>query len=233
MHQLLAQAGFFGVACLGFVKVDRELISALVERWRPETHTFHMPIGEVTITLQDVTALIGLKAEGKPVVGDTNLDWYEECERLLGRRPEETDINGQRLRLKWLKDNFLQVDENVGPEELLIYARAYILLLLGGKLFGDSSSQYVHLMFLPLLENFDDTYTYSWGSAVLAFLYRELCRCGNPKKKDIGGCVQLICLWAWERFKPIAPIIRKTHPERQWVVQLQEELPSLPPIGSK
>jgi len=61
LHQLLAQAGFFGVACLGFVKVDRELISALVERWRPETHTFHMPIGEVTITLQDVTALIGLK----------------------------------------------------------------------------------------------------------------------------------------------------------------------------
>ena len=40
---LLQQAGFYGVARLGFISLDWHLITAFVERWRPETHTFHLP----------------------------------------------------------------------------------------------------------------------------------------------------------------------------------------------
>ena len=44
---------------------DIALIRALVERWRPETNTFHFPFGEMTITLEDVYMLMGLPISGR------------------------------------------------------------------------------------------------------------------------------------------------------------------------
>ncbi|CAN1255488.1 Serine/threonine-protein phosphatase 7 long form homolog, partial [Linum perenne] len=46
---------------------DPELITALVERWRPETNTFHLYGGEATITLEDVHFITGLSVDGLPV----------------------------------------------------------------------------------------------------------------------------------------------------------------------
>ncbi|KAI5670637.1 hypothetical protein M9H77_11001 [Catharanthus roseus] len=40
----------------GYIRLDHTLITALVERWRPETHTFHLTCGEVSITLPDLDA---------------------------------------------------------------------------------------------------------------------------------------------------------------------------------
>ena len=63
------------------VKLDRSLLSALVDRWRPETHTFHLPCGEMAPTLQDVAMLLGLSitgdAVGPRVVPST---WLEDLE---------------------------------------------------------------------------------------------------------------------------------------------------------
>ncbi|KAL8520216.1 hypothetical protein ACS0TY_010942 [Phlomoides rotata] len=60
--------GFYGPARCGYMKLDRHLITALVERWRPETHTFHFPVGEVIITLQDAAIIWGLSIEREPVI---------------------------------------------------------------------------------------------------------------------------------------------------------------------
>ncbi|KAK9997867.1 hypothetical protein SO802_017470 [Lithocarpus litseifolius] len=68
-------------------EIDHCLISALVERWRPETHTFHLPHGEMSITLEDVEVILGLPIDGEVLVGPTTVvdgDWRQLCVALLG-----------------------------------------------------------------------------------------------------------------------------------------------------
>jgi hypothetical protein len=43
---------------------DAPLIAVFMDRWRPETHTFHSPIGEMTLILEDATMLGGLPCAG-------------------------------------------------------------------------------------------------------------------------------------------------------------------------
>ncbi|KAH1189112.1 Serine/threonine-protein phosphatase 7 long form [Glycine max] len=59
----LRQSGFYWIMKIGYLKINASLITTLIERWRPETHTFHMRCRECTITLQDVSILLGLRAE--------------------------------------------------------------------------------------------------------------------------------------------------------------------------
>ncbi|MBA0851557.1 hypothetical protein Goshw_022084 [Gossypium schwendimanii] len=55
IENYLREAGFWHVANIGWrYKLDPKLISAFIERWRPETHTFHLPFEECTITLKDM-----------------------------------------------------------------------------------------------------------------------------------------------------------------------------------
>jgi hypothetical protein len=39
---------------------DAPLIAAFMDRWRPKTHTFHFPVGEMTLSLEDAAMLGGL-----------------------------------------------------------------------------------------------------------------------------------------------------------------------------
>ena len=71
-------------------EIDHCLISAVVERWRLETHTFHLPHGEMSIILQDVEVIYGLPIEGEVLVGPTAVvdgDWSQLCMKLLGFTP--------------------------------------------------------------------------------------------------------------------------------------------------
>uniref|UniRef100_A0A453J5B5 Aminotransferase-like plant mobile domain-containing protein n=1 Tax=Aegilops tauschii subsp. strangulata TaxID=200361 RepID=A0A453J5B5_AEGTS len=40
-------------------------IAALTDRWRPETHSFHLALGEMTVTLEDIAMISGLPIEGR------------------------------------------------------------------------------------------------------------------------------------------------------------------------
>ena len=64
-------------------EIDHNLITAFIKRWRPKTHTFHLPHGETTISLQDVEVLLGIPINGEAIVGTTDKTWSTECENLL------------------------------------------------------------------------------------------------------------------------------------------------------
>ena len=83
-----------------------------------------------------------------------------QCYTLLGVVLEDTDIFGQRLRLSWLSEHFSLLELDADVEAVHRYTRAFMLQLIGGFLLVDKSNNMVHLMFLPLLEDFSVTGTY-------------------------------------------------------------------------
>ncbi|KAL5193167.1 Serine/threonine-protein phosphatase 7 long form [Glycine soja] len=203
---LLRQSGFYWIMKMGYLKINSSLITALIERWRPETHTFHLRCGEATITLQDVSVLLGLHTEGAPLIGQTNLDWAKLCEELLGVRPQEGELQGNVVKLSWLTHHFSEINIHDGNvEQLQRFTRAWILRFIGGVLFVDKSSSKVSLRYLQFLRDFEQCSTYAWGPAVLAYLYREMCSATDYKIKSIGGMCILIQMWAWERCTTLAP----------------------------
>ncbi|KAH1220889.1 Serine/threonine-protein phosphatase 7 long form [Glycine max] len=195
----LRQSGFYWIMKMGYLKINVSLISDLIERWRPETHTFHMRCGECTNTLQDVSVLLGIRVDGLPLIGPTNLDWADLCEELLGVRPQEGEIKGSVVKLSWLAHYFTQINNDDDEEQVRRFARAWILRFIGGVLFVDKSSNKVSLRYLQFLRDFEDCGTYAWGAAVLRFLYREMCSATDYKTKSIGGMCILLEMWAWER----------------------------------
>ena len=213
------EAGLSGLYGIPFIPLDHALITALVERWRPETHTFHLPHGEMTITLEDMEVMMGLPIEGLPVVGKIDMKWKDECESLLGVTPppsipkpnqNKSVLDGSRIKLKWLADHFrAPLPENASENLVQQYARYYILELLGGSLFMDTSGGRVSLMFLQFLDPISDAKKYSWGSAALAWLYRQLCNATHLEAKQIGGPLILVQLWAFARFPHMFPKMKQ------------------------
>ena len=195
--QCLLRAGFYGVYRIGHIRLDHPLITALVERWRTETHTFHFPTGEATVTLQDVSVLYGLRIDGRAVTGlDPSLtteQWIALCAELLGVAPTPADLQAGRVRVRWLSEHFQgDFPDDAADELVQQHARAYILWLIGGVLLPDKSQNLVKLMYLPLLRDIEEIGQYSWGSAALAWLYRMLCRAAQVGTREIGGPLVLL-----------------------------------------
>ncbi|XP_016690702.2 protein MAINTENANCE OF MERISTEMS-like [Gossypium hirsutum] len=189
----LEQARFGSAALIRSSDVRYDLISALVKRWRSETHTFHFLCGECTVTLEDVAIQLGLPIDGSLVTGVSSFtDPAALCYELLGDSPGDGEKNFTGLQFTWLKAKFGQLSATATEGELMCAARAYIMHIVGGVIMSDANNDKVHLMYLPLLADLSTVSSYSWGSAVLAMLYQELCRVTNPDVVDMGGCFPLL-----------------------------------------
>ncbi|KAM3287490.1 hypothetical protein P3S67_020920 [Capsicum chacoense] len=179
--------------------IDRSLITSLVERWRPETHTFHFRTGEATITLQDIEVLYGLPVNGAPVLGiettRTIGDWQNICQRLLGFVLSLWDFSSSFLKVSALKAHMLsepQLSDMATQEIVNQKARCYMFWMIAGTMMADTSSSYLKLMYLPMLEDVNAIGSYSWGSATLAYLYHFLCKSSQSIQNEIAGFLPLL-----------------------------------------
>ncbi|XP_061356058.1 serine/threonine-protein phosphatase 7 long form homolog [Gastrolobium bilobum] len=113
----LMQAGFYHIMRLRNHEIDHALVSALVERWRPETRTFHMTMGEVSITLEDVHHLLGLPTDGEVVSGRHRRHPFRQIiSGFLGVNPQASrDLSGGLLGLHFLRERFQHYGGHTNP----------------------------------------------------------------------------------------------------------------------
>lgn len=172
-----------------------------MERQSPQTNIFYLPVGEMAVTLQDVTINLGLNIGG-PTLMDLNIvgqgrrwvTWPNCYDKLLRGHlvadivyidPQHLHITmtfkmGQTaaqacmpLRLiRWRFCRESYMDLRV--DELIRHLCAYVLFLLGSFLLLDTLGSEVHLQYLPFLKGLDEFITLSIGRVVLAYLYQEL-----------------------------------------------------------
>lgn len=55
-------------------RANMDLLTALAERWHSETCTFHLPMGEMTVTLEDVYRILHIPIDGELIPYDRDGD---------------------------------------------------------------------------------------------------------------------------------------------------------------
>ncbi|CAN1345536.1 Protein MAIN-LIKE 2 [Linum perenne] len=155
----------------------KELVTALVERWWSETNTFHLVASEATITLEDVEVLTGLPTTGSLVlVSPDERPVTEINEQWLGVAPPPSAIQGRTVRVSWVKRLFDCLPDGAPAEVVTFHARAYTWVLVAGVLLTDRNGDHIQVHILHLIGDQRVASTHSWGSAVLAWLYKVMGR---------------------------------------------------------
>jgi hypothetical protein len=89
----ICHVGFLPLAQLinhSLLLMDAVALMALVYRWCSETHTFHLPFGEITVTLQDVAMILGLPIDDTPICGMvSSAGWRDSVGQAIGLRPPD------------------------------------------------------------------------------------------------------------------------------------------------
>ncbi|WVZ62972.1 hypothetical protein U9M48_012658 [Paspalum notatum var. saurae] len=183
----------------GLPPLDPALLTALVDRWRPETHTL-----EMTITLEDTAMILVLSMNVRPqcVAGSSSgFVWYSTT-GACGKGPcHLINVNctvhcrkTSGVTTGWLRQHFGVCPADAGPAVVERHARAWLWYLLACFL-------------LPILDQpWAAIATYSWAFCTLGHMYRQLCDgCQRREKSSsIGGCLYLLQEWAFEDSRPTA-----------------------------
>ncbi|XP_028236908.1 protein MAIN-LIKE 2-like [Glycine soja] len=180
---LVAGTGLSPLIACSIDTGDQGLLSTFGERWHRETSSFHLPVGELTITLDDVSSLLHLL-----VIGDLHAfeplhvdDAVQMLVDLLMVSPESARVEtaqcrGPYVRLQWVCDIY---ERRCQAGHWTAAARAYLRHLLGCTLFANKSATIVHVVYLEALRDLSMTERYTWGVAALYWIYEHFSSVAN------------------------------------------------------
>ncbi|XP_028184671.1 protein MAIN-LIKE 1-like [Glycine soja] len=171
---LIAGTGLSPLIACSVDTGNRGLLSAFVEGWHRETSSFHLPVGELTITLDDVSSLLHL-----PVIGD-----------LHAFEPLHVDDAVQMLV------DLLMVSPESARAETVQCHGLYICL--------QWSATNVHVVYLEALRDLSMTERYAWGVAALVHMYDQLNDASMSHSRQLGDYITLLQCWIYEHFPSVA-----------------------------
>ncbi|KAJ1412149.1 Aminotransferase-like, plant mobile domain [Sesbania bispinosa] len=154
--------------------VDMSLLSTFAERWHRDICSFHLSIGEITITLDDVSSLLHL-----PII--------DHLVSLPAMSKEEANMMLVSLLRVSHRYAWAETEGNLD-----VVARAYLLHLVGCKNFADNSATLVRVGYLELFRDLAMVGTFAWGAVALAFLYENLKDASFYSTGQITGYMTLL-----------------------------------------
>ncbi|CAL1413774.1 unnamed protein product [Linum trigynum] len=203
VENLVRASNLYHLSSCMMHSVDYPLLEAFIERWQPDTNTFHMPFGEMTITLHDVSFLLQIPVDGEllaaPAKGDPS--FVSGIVDLLGI-PDKNAVAARGIR--WYDGGGMLVDEAMtrlhAREDGDAEARCYLMCLIGSTLFVDKSSDRVRGWLYSYFRDLQMVSKYAWGAGALAWMYRQLGRSSRAGSKGFSGCLTLLQAWIYEYF---------------------------------
>ncbi|KAF8410706.1 hypothetical protein HHK36_003240 [Tetracentron sinense] len=194
------------------IRRDSSLFFGLAELWCPETNTFIFPWGEATMTLEDMLILGGFSVLGKPVCSPLESRELEEIEEEMieEHRRVGSGKSKKAAHQAWM-NHFMESGSKL--EHM-----AFLSLWLSRYVFPafpfDTTRKGVFLIAINLARGTQ----MALAPAVLATLYRDLRflkeqvmgKIGDSDSNSgmpitLGAPLQLMQLWAWERFPILQP----------------------------
>jgi hypothetical protein len=111
----IRRAGFLPLARLitgGLSMMDPIALTALMDRWRPETHVFHLPCGKTMVTLQGIAIILGLPINCTTVCGSvSSVGWRDFIGEAIVIWPldiptYQKDKKTTNVHSRWLTTHF-------------------------------------------------------------------------------------------------------------------------------
>uniref|UniRef100_A0A8I6XNH3 Aminotransferase-like plant mobile domain-containing protein n=1 Tax=Hordeum vulgare subsp. vulgare TaxID=112509 RepID=A0A8I6XNH3_HORVV len=166
------------------------ILTVLIDRWRPKTHSFHLSCGKITVTLEDWGMITTLPIEGRALTGRVEMKNSHDrvTAGLALGSPEQVP---ERCRT---------------PDDGAVHKGLPVVSSHRGRV-SRLSRNSASWMYLDFLKDWDAKY--SQGSAGLVYLYHSLddATQRTEEKFSMCGCAWSLSIWMSKRI-PVG------HPEK-------------------